>query len=32
LPLYGDLQGMAGRSLVEIDGLEMPLLDGPTAD
>jgi hypothetical protein len=29
--LYGDLQGIAGRSLVEIDGLEMPLLDGPTA-
>jgi hypothetical protein len=28
--LYGDLQGIAGRSLVEIDGLEIPLLDGPT--
>ena len=28
--LYGDLQGIAGRSLVEIDGLELPLLDGPT--
>jgi hypothetical protein len=27
--LYGDLQGIAGRSLQEIDGLEMPLLDGP---
>ena len=24
-----DLQGMAGRSLLEIDGLELPLLDGP---
>jgi hypothetical protein len=30
--LYGDLQGIAGRSLVEIDGLELPLLDGPAAD
>jgi hypothetical protein len=29
--LYGDLQGIAGRN-VEIDGLELPLLDGPTAD
>jgi hypothetical protein len=29
--LYGDLQGIAGRSLVEIDGLELPLLDGPPA-
>jgi hypothetical protein len=28
--LYGDLQGIAGRSLLEIDGLELPLLDGPT--
>jgi hypothetical protein len=27
--LYGDLQGIAGRSLLEINGLEMPLLDGP---
>jgi hypothetical protein len=24
--LYGDLQGIAGRSLLEIDGLELPLL------
>jgi hypothetical protein len=30
--LYGDLQGIAGRSLLEIDGLVMPLLDGPAAD
>jgi hypothetical protein len=30
--LYGDLQGIAGRSLMEIDGLELPLLDGPAAD
>jgi hypothetical protein len=28
---YGDLQGIAGRSLLEIDGLELPLLDGPAA-
>ena len=27
--LYGDLQGIAGRSLLEIEGLELPLLDGP---
>jgi hypothetical protein len=27
--LYGDLQGIAGRSLLEIEGLETPLLDGP---
>ena len=25
---YGDLQGIAGRSLLEIEGLEMPLLAG----
>jgi hypothetical protein len=30
--LYGDLQGIAGRSLLEIEGLELPLLDGPAAD
>jgi hypothetical protein len=29
--LYGDLQGIAGRSLQEIEGLEVPLLDGPAA-
>jgi hypothetical protein len=29
--LYGDLQGIAGRSLQEIEGLETPLLDGPPA-
>jgi hypothetical protein len=29
--LYGDLQGIAGRSLLEIEGLEIPLLDGPSA-
>jgi hypothetical protein len=27
--LYGDLQGIAGRTLQEIEGLEMPLLNGP---
>src|SRR5271163_2322375 len=27
--LYGDLQGIAGRSLQEIEGLEVPMLDGP---
>src|ERR1700688_3778561 len=26
--LYGDLQGIAGRSLLEIDGLELPLDPG----
>jgi hypothetical protein len=29
--LYGKLQGIAGRSLQEIAGLEVPLLDGPPA-
>jgi hypothetical protein len=29
--LYGDLQGIAGRSLQEIAGHEVPLLDGPPA-
>lgn len=27
--MYGDLQGIAGQSLVEIEGLELPLLGGP---
>jgi hypothetical protein len=30
--LYGDLQGIAGRSLQEIEGLEVPLLDAPTSE
>jgi hypothetical protein len=30
--LYGDLQSIAGRSLLEINGLELPLLDGPVAN
>jgi hypothetical protein len=29
--LYGDLQGIAGRSLQEIERLEVPLLDGLAA-
>lgn len=27
--LYGDLQGIAGRSMLEIKALEMPMLEGP---
>jgi hypothetical protein len=27
--MYGDLQGIAGRTLQEIEGLEIPLLDAP---
>ncbi len=27
--MYGDLQGIAGRTLQEIDGLTIPLFDGP---
>ncbi|TIR49117.1 MAG: DUF2130 domain-containing protein [Mesorhizobium sp.] len=27
--MYGDLQGIAGKALQEIDGLELPLLEGP---
>ena len=30
--MYGDMQGIAGRTLQEIDGLSMPLLDGPVLD
>lgn len=29
--MYGDLQGIAGRSFQEIEGLEMPLLESPVA-
>lgn len=25
--MYGDLQGIAGRALLEIEGLELPLLE-----
>ena len=27
--MYGDLQGIAGRTFQEIDGLEVPLLEAP---
>jgi hypothetical protein len=30
--MYGDLQGIAGKTLQEIDGLEIPLLDAPKFD
>lgn len=28
--MYGDLQGIAGKSLQEIEGLELPALDSPS--
>jgi len=30
--MYGDLQGIAGRTLLEIEGLSIPLLDTPKTD
>jgi hypothetical protein len=30
--MYGDLQGIAGKTLQEIDGLEMKALEGPPTD
>ena len=30
--MYGDLQGVAGKSLHEIEGLELPALAGPSPD
>src|SRR6266571_2412139 len=30
--MYGDLQGIAGKTMKEIDGLNMQLLDGPKPD
>ena len=27
--MYGDLQGIAGKSLQEIEGLELPAIEGP---
>jgi len=30
--LYGDLQGIAGRSMLEIEALEAPMLEGPDDD
>jgi hypothetical protein len=29
--MYGDLQGIAGQTLQQIEGLELPLLSGPAA-
>lgn len=30
--MYGDLQGIAGRALQEIEGLEVPFIEGDVAD
>ncbi|WP_407185384.1 DUF2130 domain-containing protein [Bradyrhizobium centrosematis] len=30
--MYGDLQGIAGKAMPEIESLDAPLLDGPSAD
>jgi hypothetical protein len=30
--MYGDLQGIAGKSLQEIEGLELPALESPVSD
>jgi len=30
--LYGDLQGIAGRSLQEIEGLALPMLEASTSE
>ena len=30
--MYGDLQGIAGKTLLEIQGLEMRLLNPPSQD
>lgn len=30
--MYGDLQGIAGKTLQEIEGLDVPLLDAPSSD
>jgi hypothetical protein len=30
--MYGDLQGIAGKTLEEIDGLDMRLLDAPSEE
>jgi hypothetical protein len=30
--MYGDLQGIAGKTLQEIEGLDVQLLDGPKLD
>jgi hypothetical protein len=31
LGMYGDLQGIAGKSLPEIEGLELPQLSSPNS-
>jgi len=30
--MYGDLEGIAGKTLQEIEGLEMKALEGPVAE
>jgi hypothetical protein len=30
--MYGDLQGIAGKTLQEIEGLELKALDGPSGE
>jgi hypothetical protein len=30
--MYGDLQGIAGKSLQEIEGLDLPLLNAPDSE
>ena len=30
--MYGDLQGIAGKSLQEIEGLELPALEAPCCE
>lgn len=30
--MYGDLQGIAGKSLQEIEGLEFPAIEGPNGE
>ena len=30
--MYGDLQGIAGKTLLEIDGLDIPMLNAPKSD
>ena len=30
--MYGDLQGIAGKSLQEIEGLQLPSLEGPESE
>lgn len=30
--MYGDLQGIAGQSIQEVEGLDVDLISGPTSD